>query len=66
MLRRFPDCSFERLLSEFGAIRDEATLLLYLDGASKVSLRDCATEAELQKYPKMTRLAACDAKRATN
>jgi TolB-like protein/class 3 adenylate cyclase/Tfp pilus assembly protein PilF len=64
--RRFPDPSFERMLSEFGGIRDEAVLARYLEGAHKASMRDCATEAELQKYPKTTHLALCDAKRATN
>jgi TolB-like protein/Tfp pilus assembly protein PilF len=66
LLRRFPDCSFERLLSELGGIRDQPTLAHYLDGAHKAGLRDCATTEELQKYPKMTHLALCDAKRATN
>jgi tetratricopeptide (TPR) repeat protein len=64
--RRFPDPSFERMLSEFGGIRDEATLAHYLDGARKAGLRECATTAELQKYPTMTHLAFCNAKRATN
>ena len=57
---------FERMLSEFGGIRDEPTLTHYLDGARKAGLRDCATPADLQKYPKMIHLAVCDAKRATN
>jgi len=64
--RRFPDASFERMLSEFGAIRDEATLAHYLKGARKAGLRDCASEAEVLKYPKMTHLAFCDTKRATD
>jgi adenylate cyclase len=67
LLRRFPDCSFERLLMErFRAIKDQPTLARYLDGARKAGLRDCATPEEVQKYPKMMRLALCDAKRATN
>jgi len=64
--QKFPDPSFERLLSEFGGIRDQPTLALYLDGARKAGIRDCATAEELQKYPKMTHLAFCDTKRATN
>jgi hypothetical protein len=64
--RRVSDCSFERILSEFGGIKDQPTLAHYLDGARKAGLRDCASEAELQKYPKMTHLAVCDAKRAAN
>jgi hypothetical protein len=32
----------------------------------KARLNECATQAEVQKYPKMTHLALCDAKRATN
>jgi hypothetical protein len=67
LLRRFPDCSFERMLMErFRAIRDQPTLAHYLDGARKAGLRDCATPEELQKYPKMIHLAICDTKRATN
>ena len=66
LLRRFPDCSFERILTEFGGIRDQPTLALYLDGARKAGLRECATAEDLQKYPKMTHLALCDTKRATN
>jgi tetratricopeptide (TPR) repeat protein len=67
LLRRFPDCSFERLLMErFRAIKDQPTLAHYLDGARKAGLRDCATPEEQQKYPKMTHLAVSDAKRATN
>ena len=64
--RRYTDLSLERMISEIGGIRDEPTLALYLDGARKAGLRECATQAELQKYPKMTHLAVCDAKRATN
>ena len=66
LLRRYPDFSLERGLSDFGGIRNEATLALYLDGARKAGLRDCATPEELQNYPKMKHLALCDAKRATN
>ena len=32
----------------------------------KAGLRDCASQADLQKYPNMKHLAVCDAKRATN
>ena len=66
LLRRYPDFSFERALSEFGAIRDQPTLSHYLDGARKAGLRECATTDELQKYPKMIHLTVCDAKRARN
>jgi adenylate cyclase len=64
--QRYPDFSLERALSDFGTIRHEATLALYLDGARKAGLHDCASEAELQKYPKMKHLAVCDTERATN
>jgi hypothetical protein len=64
--QRIPDLSFERMLSEFGAIPDQVGFAQYLDGARKAGMRDCATPEELQKYPKMTHLAVCDAKRATN
>ena len=66
LLQRYPDFSLERWLSDFGEIRDEPTLAHYLDGACKAGLRDCATAEELLKYPKMTHLAVCDTKRATN
>jgi adenylate cyclase len=65
LLRRYPDFSLERWLSDFGTIKDQPTLARYLDGARKAGLRDCATPADLQKYPKMKHLAACDAKRAS-
>ena len=65
LLRRYPDFSMERALSDFGAIRDPATLAHYLDGVSKAGLRECADAAELQRYPKMTHLPTCDARRAS-
>ena len=65
--RRYPDLSLERALSDFmGEYTDQPTLALYLDGARKAGIRECASQPELQKYPKMTHLALCDAKRATN
>jgi hypothetical protein len=54
----------ERALSDYGAIKDPATLAHYMEGARKARLSECATEAELRKYPKMTHLALCDARRA--
>jgi TolB-like protein/class 3 adenylate cyclase len=66
LARRYPDFSFERMLNDLGGIRDQPTLAHYLDGVHKAGLRDCATAEELQKYPKMTHLAICDTKRATN
>ena len=66
LLRRYPDFSFERFLSDFGVIPDQPTLGQYLDGIRKASLNECATQAELQKYPKMTHLPLCDARRSTN
>jgi TolB-like protein/Flp pilus assembly protein TadD len=65
--RRFPDLSFERALSDFiGEFTDQPTFDQYRDGARKAGIRECATSEELQKHPKMTHLALCDAKRATN
>jgi len=65
--RHYPDFSTERFFSDFGGpIPDQPTMAHYLDGARKAGLRECATEAELQRYPKMTHLAVCDTKRATN
>jgi tetratricopeptide (TPR) repeat protein len=66
LLRRYPDFSLERTLSDFGGTKDERTLAHYLDGARKAGLRDCASAEELQNYPKMAHLAVCDGKRATN
>ena len=66
LLRRYPNFSLERFLSEQGAIRDQATLARYLDGVRKAGLRECATADELRKYPKMTHLAVCEASRSTN
>jgi hypothetical protein len=66
LLRRFPDDSFERIMSDFGLIPDQSTFGFYLDGARKAGLPDCATPEQLQKYPKMTHLPLCDAKRAAS
>jgi TolB-like protein/Tfp pilus assembly protein PilF len=62
--RRYPDFSMERMFSDFGGIEDQPTLAHYLEGARKAGLNECATRAELKKYPKMMRLALCDTKRA--
>jgi adenylate cyclase len=62
--RLYPDFSMERWLSDFGTIKDQQTLAHYLEGARKAGLSECATEAELRKYPKMMHLALCDARRA--
>ncbi len=64
LLRRYPGFSLERSLSDLGTIKDPPTLEHYMDGVRKAGLNDCATEAELQKYPIMTHLAVCDARRA--
>jgi hypothetical protein len=66
LLRRYSDFSLERILSDFGDFPDQPSLAPYLDGVRKAGLNECATQAELQKYPKMTHLALCDARRATN
>jgi tetratricopeptide (TPR) repeat protein len=66
LLELYPDFSMERALSDFGTIPDQPTLAHYLDGVRKVGLNECATQAELQKYPQMTHLALCDTRRAAN
>jgi hypothetical protein len=66
LIQRYPEFSMERFLSDFEGIPDQPTLALYLDGVRKAGLNECATQAELQKYPKITHLAVCDARRATN
>jgi adenylate cyclase len=64
LLRLYPDFSMERALSDYGVIKDQPTLAHYLEGARKAGLNECATEADLRKYPKVTHLALCDARRA--
>ena len=66
LLRRYPEFSWERFMSDFGEIPDQPTLALYLDGVRKAGLNECATQGELQKYPNMTHLPLCDARRVTN
>jgi adenylate cyclase len=66
LLGRYPDFSMERAISEFGTIKDQSTLAHYLDGARKAALQECATPAELQKYPTIKHLATCDAERGTH
>ena len=52
---------------DFGnTFKDQPTLAHYMDGVRKAGLNECASPAEVQKYPKMTHLASCDSKRATN
>ena len=64
LLRRYPNFSMERALSEFGGIKDPAMLAHYLDGVRKAGLRECAGADERQAHPKMVRLPVCDARRA--
>ena len=64
LLRRYPDFSMERALSDFGGIRDPATLARYLDGARKAGLHECAGEEELRAHPQMRPLPVCAARRA--
>jgi hypothetical protein len=66
LLRRYPNFSLERMLNDFGDFPDQPSLAPYLDGVRKAGLNECATPADLQKYPKMTHRASCDANRATN
>lgn len=66
LTRHFPDPSFERLVSENGGFKDAATEALYREGARRAGIPECATTEDLRKYPKMTHLAFCDTKRATN
>jgi TolB-like protein/class 3 adenylate cyclase/Flp pilus assembly protein TadD len=66
LLRRYPDFSMERALGDFGPIPDKSVRERYMEGTRKAGLPECDTAHELQKYPKMTHLAVCDAKRATN
>jgi hypothetical protein len=56
----------ERAISEFGTIKDQSTLARYLDGARKAALRECATPAELEKYPTIKHLATCNTERGTH
>ena len=49
-------------MSDFGGIPDQPTLALYLDGVRKAGLNECATRAELQKYPKITAMTVAHRK----
>ena len=62
--RRYPDFSVERMLSDLGPIPDKSMRGHYMEGARKAGLNECATEADLRKYPKMTHLVYCDTQRA--
>jgi adenylate cyclase len=66
LARAYPEFSMERLFSDLGGIAHEPTLALYLEGARKAGLHECATQAEVTKDSNMTRLSLCDVRRASD
>jgi TolB-like protein/class 3 adenylate cyclase/Tfp pilus assembly protein PilF len=59
-----PDWSAERRMSDFGKFARDQERLLFADGARKAGLPVCATAAQLQQWPQMTRLLGCEQERA--
>jgi tetratricopeptide (TPR) repeat protein len=64
-LKREPDYSAEKWLSDMGTYARDSELNLFLDSNRKAGLPVCATEAQLAKYPDMKRLDQCEAQRAS-
>jgi TolB-like protein/Tfp pilus assembly protein PilF len=65
VLRKNPDYSAERGITDYGSYSRDTELNLFLDSHRKAGLPLCATEAQLAKYPDMKRLEQCDAQRAS-
>ena len=63
LLERNPDYSAEQFLSDTGQLGRDVELNLFLDGHRKAGLPVCATEAQLAKFPDMTRLPLCEQQR---
>ncbi len=61
-----PEWSAERRMSDFGAFARDTEPLLFAEGARKAGLPVCATAAQLQQWPDMKRLAACEQQRMQN
>jgi TolB-like protein/class 3 adenylate cyclase/Tfp pilus assembly protein PilF len=64
LLQRDPDHSAEQFISNVGGFARDVELNLFLDGHREAKLPLCATEAQLEMSPDMTRLPQCDAERA--
>ena len=63
-MKRDADYSAESWLSNVGAFARDVELDRFLDSNRKAGLPVCATEAQLAKYPDMTRLEQCQQQRA--
>jgi TolB-like protein/class 3 adenylate cyclase/tetratricopeptide (TPR) repeat protein len=64
LVRRDPEYSAERWLSETNSFLRDVELNYFLDSNRKAGLPICATEAQLAKYPDMQRLDQCEQQRA--
>jgi hypothetical protein len=64
LLRRDPDHSAERFISNVGGFARDAELNLFLDGHRKARLAVCASAAQLERHPDMKLLPLCNAERA--
>jgi len=65
LLKRDPDYSAEKFLSDYGTYAREVELNLFLDSHCKACLPLCATKEQLAKYPALKRLEQCEQQRAT-
>jgi TolB-like protein/class 3 adenylate cyclase/tetratricopeptide (TPR) repeat protein len=63
LIRRDPEYSAERWLSETNSFLRDVELNYFLDSNRKAGLPVCATEAQLEKYHDMTRLPLCEQQR---
>jgi TolB-like protein/class 3 adenylate cyclase len=61
-----PDYSAEKWLNDMGSYARDTELNLFLESNRKAGLPLCATEEQLNKYPKLSRLEECEKQRATN
>jgi TolB-like protein/class 3 adenylate cyclase/tetratricopeptide (TPR) repeat protein len=65
LVKRDPDYSAERMLSNTGPYARDIELNRFLDSHRKVGLPLCASEGQLAKYPDMLRMPQCEAQRAS-
>jgi hypothetical protein len=64
LLMRNAEYSAEFWVSNAGGFARDVELNRFLDGHRKAGLPVCTTEAQLAKYPDMTRLEGCEQQRA--
>jgi tetratricopeptide (TPR) repeat protein len=63
LVQRDSDYSAERWLSDVGTFVRDIELNFFLESHRKAGLPVCASEAQLKKYPDMTRLPLCEQQR---